>query len=242
MKGLLYCDFLLNKKWFLGAGIVTVIGAAALFISYSILYNEIYGDIVISLTYLGVQAIVAFSCTEWLGRSLESNIKCRFTDYVLTSGISKRTFAQTELAKNLLSSAISYFMCMVVQLAVRLHTASLFTPIALFDLILIVGILRWITSLVTLSLRNAELSGLIVAIAFIIVVILLFQIPRSYTVIDDVIYGEIGFLECIFFLADIFPFHYVCSILLAYLAVIAVIYVIVYVLFLHRIRKGDVCK
>ena len=232
MKGLLYYSFLLNKKWFIGAGITAVVGTAISFF----LYGSSQSSYVISeFIYVGVQLVVAFICTEWLGRSLEADIKCRFADYVLTSGISKKTYVLAELTKNIISMAIVYAMCIVIQLVMRFWDVSAFAPVFLLGFVMTVGMLRWITSLVTIPLRSAEKSGLIVVIAFVLVIILLLAVP-PVKVNYGVIYGEEHFIQ--YLISSEMSWLYQ----IIYLAIIAAIYAIVYALFLRRIRKGDVCR
>lgn len=234
MKGLLYCDFLLNKKWFLGAGIITVLGTAVCFILFKSFWN---GNIIMPPVCGAVQAITAFICTEWLGRSLETDIKCRFADYVLVSGVSKKTFVLVELVKNIISIATSFAMCMVMQLVLRLLDKQAFDPILLLVYILILGASRWITSLITISLRNAEKAGLIVAIGFVLFVVLPYVFIGAS--IDKI--GSFGY--CIWYLTEyLIWLGYEWVLGLLFYAVIIGVYAIVYVLFLRRIRKGDVCR
>lgn len=231
MKGLLYCGFLLNKKWFLSAGIIAVLGTAVCFFLYG---SFQYSEIIVYLIYTGAQGVVAVLCTEWLGRSLESNIKCRFADYVLTSGISKRTFVLTELVKNIISIAISYAMCMVIQLVMRFRALNFFVPDFLLGFILIVGVLRWITSLVTIRLRSAEKAGLIVFIAFVLVVVL------PYIALEKAMYIPLYYAD--YYIQYLIWCGFQWLLHLLFYVVIAAAYGIVYALFLRRVRKGDVCR
>ncbi|MDE6724592.1 MAG: hypothetical protein K2J79_03210 [Ruminiclostridium sp.] len=233
MKGLLYYSLLLNKKWFWGAGIIAAVSTAVCFFLYK---NDDAHNVIIELSFTLLQTIVVFICTEWLGRSLEADIKCRFADYVLTSGTSKRTFILVELAKNIISLAISYAMCIIMQFIMRFRDFTFLRPIILLNFLLIVGILRWITSLVTIPLRSAEKSGLIVVIAFVLVIIVLLALPPVKVNDGGIIYQEMPFIAYLVW-SEMLWLHQI-----VYLAVIAAIYAIVYALFLHRIRKGDVCR
>lgn len=234
MKGLLYCDFLLNRKWFLGAGIIIVLGTVISLILYYSLWN---GNIIMPFACGAAQAIAAFVCTEWPGRSLEANLKCRFTDYLLTSAISKRTFVLTELLKNIISMMISLAMCVVMQLVLSVLDKHVFNFLNLCIYILILGTLKWITSLVTVYLRSAEKAGLIVAIGFVLFVVF----PYIYvnTSINKI--GTLGY--SIWYFTEYLEWHgYGWILTLIFYGIIMGAYVITYELFLRRIRKGDVCK
>ena len=227
MKGLIYYSLLLNKKWFLGTGIIAAVSTAVCFF----LYKNDEHNAIIELSFALLQAVVVFICTEWLGRSLEADIKCRFADYVLTSGISKRTFILAELAKNIISLAISYAICIVMQLIMNFCDFSLLRPIILLTFVLIAGVLRWITSLVTICLRSAEKAGLIVAIGF----VLLTVIP--YNVIVSIEPDALAYFE--YYLQE-YSLKWVIHLLFYIVTVVA--YAVVYALFLRRVRKGDVCR
>ncbi|MDE6579923.1 MAG: hypothetical protein K2K41_05270 [Ruminiclostridium sp.] len=227
MKGLLYYSLLLNKKWFLGAGIIAAVSTAVCFF----LYKNDEHNAIIELSFALLQAVVVFICTEWLGRCLEADIKCRFADYVLASGISKKGFVLTELMKNIISMMISYAMCIVVQLVMEIRDRGALMPDFLLGFILIVGVLRWITSLVTICLRSAEKAGLIVAIGF----VLLTVIP--YNVIVSIEPDALAYFE--YYLQE-YSLKWIIH-LLFYIVIVGA-YVVVYALFFRRVRKGDVCR
>ena len=232
MKGLLYYSLLLNKKWFWGAGIIAAVSTAVCFF----LFKTDEHNTVIEMCFVLLQPVMMFVCTEWLGRSLEADIKCRFADYILTSGISKRTFVLTELAKNIIALTISFIMCTATQVIMSFRDPALLRPIILLVFVLTVGVLRWITSLVTISLRSAEKAGLIVVIGFVLVVILLLAVPPIEVNHGGIVYTEEHFI--VYMISSEMPWLY----LILYSLLIAVIYAIVYALFLRRIRKGDVCR
>lgn len=227
MKGLLYYNLLLNKMWFLAAGIAAAVGTAVCFFLYK---NDDHNVILIMIFPL-LQVIVAFICTEWLGRSFETDIKCRFADYILTSGISKKTYVLAELAKNIISTAIAYVMCIAMQLIMLFRGLGAFMPAFLLGFVLVVGVLRWITSLVTICLRSAEKAGLIVAIGF----VLLTVIP--YNVIVSIEPDALAYFE--YYLQE-YSLKWVIH-LLFYIVTVGA-YAVVYALFLRRVRKGDVCR
>lgn len=227
MKGLIYYSLLLNKKWFLGTGIIAAVSTAVCFF----LYKNDEHNAIIELSFALLQAVVVFICTEWLGRSLEADIKCRFADYVLTSGISKRTFILAELAKNIISLAISYAICIVMQLIMNFRDFSLLRPIILLTFVLIAGVLRWITSLVTICLLSAEKAGLIVAIGFVLLTVIPYNVIVSIEP-DALAYFEYYLQEC--------SLKWVIHLFFYIITVGA--YVVVYALFLRRVRKGDVCR
>ncbi|MDE7229131.1 MAG: hypothetical protein K2N56_01500, partial [Oscillospiraceae bacterium] len=114
MKGILYGNFLLNKKWFIAAGITAVIGTAFCAFWLKLVPNDTTG--VPGVLFSGVQMAVIAIVMEWLGRNLEANIRCRFTDMTLAGGISRNTFVISELLKNFISIGIGFVMCVIMQL------------------------------------------------------------------------------------------------------------------------------
>lgn len=228
MKGLLYCDLLLNKKWFLGAGIAAVLGT----VLFTVLYSNMKDNMVIMFAYVAVQVVVLALSTEWLGRNLESNIKCRFADYALASGISKNAFVLTELAKNIVSILIGFAMCILIQLVMLTQDSCFLTENTvklLFSFTLFIGMVNWIISPLIINFRNAEKASLFVGIILsfgAIIPITIAAVNNSDS--DDIMVSLIELINRSWF----FP---------AVLGVIAAVYGIVYVLFLNRIKRGDVC-
>ncbi len=163
MKGILYGNFLLNKKWFIAAGIAAVLGTAFCAFFVSLVPDE--AGVVATVLQLVVIAIIM----EWPGRNLEANIKCRFTDITLAGGITKSTFVTSELLKNVISIGIGLVMCMVMQLAMSVFDKSFFTleTVKLIAVMAVtMGALEWTASPLVIHFKSAEKAGLLMGLIF----------------------------------------------------------------------------
>ncbi len=163
MKGILYGNFLLNKKWFIAAGIAAVLGTAFCAFFVSLVPDE--AGVVATVLQLVVIAIIM----EWPGRNLEANIKCRFTDITLAGGITKSTFVTSELLKNVISIGIGLGMCMVMQLAMSVFDKSFFTleTVKLIAVMAVtMGALEWTASPLVIHFKSAEKAGLLMGLIF----------------------------------------------------------------------------
>lgn len=112
MKGLLYESFLLNRKWFLIAGIIGMLGTLVSVLLISTSNSNFMG--VANILFITSETIAVILCAEWLDRHLEKDLKCRFVDVTLAAGISKNMFVLSELVKNLLTIAIGFVMCLAM--------------------------------------------------------------------------------------------------------------------------------
>ncbi len=230
MKGLLYGNFVLNKIWFIAAGIVMVVGVAVTAVLYNIDPDSGVAQFGLMITELFVIA----TCVEWLGRNLESNLKSRFADYALAGGISKGQFVTSELLKNLISIGIAFVMCVVTQLVLSVFDRGLFSLENVRNaalIVLFVGALEWICVPVAINLKNAEKAGLLVGIVLGFGIIMpgmtLFKI---LTIEKKEQRGEI-IMRII--TAPWFGW--------AVVGVCAAIYAIFYFVLLKRVKRGDVC-
>ncbi len=230
MKGLLYGNFVLNKIWFIVAGIVMVVGVAVTAVFCNIAPDSGFGEFGLMISELVVISI----CVEWLARNLESNIKSRFADYALAGGISKGQFVTSELLKNLISIGIAFVMCVVMQLVLSVFDRGLFSLENVRNtalIVLFVGAVEWICAPVVINLKSAEKAGLLVGIVFgfgvVLPVVALFNILAAEK--------EEHLSE--------FIMHVIAEPWFSWAAVgvCAVIYAIFYYVLLRRVKRGDVC-
>lgn len=164
MKGILYGNFLLNKKWFVAAGITAALGTVLCALLVKLVPDN--GGVA-AMLFLGLQLMVVTITMEWLGRNLEANIKCRFTDVTLAGGISKNMFVMSELLKNLITIGIGLLICVIMQLVMNIFSSGFFTletvktmaVIALF-----IGAIEWVVNPLVIALKSAEKAGLLVGI------------------------------------------------------------------------------
>ncbi len=230
MKGLLYGNFVLNKIWFIVAGIVMAAGTALT----AVLYNIDPDSGVAQFGLMIIELVILSICVEWLGRNLESNLKSRFADYALAGGISKGQFVTSELLKNLISIGIAFVMCVVTQLVLSVFDRGLFSlenvrNVALYALF--IGAVEWICVPVVINLKSAEKAGLLVGIVLGFGVVLpVGALIMIFLAGKDETLGE--------FIMRVFPEPWFGW---AVVGVCAAIYAIFYFVLLRRVKRGDVC-
>lgn len=227
MKGLVYAGLVLNKTYFIAAGIVAVAGTAL--VSW---LGRVFGDdetsIVISIFLLGMQFVVMAIVEEYLARDFEKNIKSRFADYAL-AGMSKTKFVTAELLKNIISMATAFAVTVLMQLvfmAVNPGMSDANRIFVLAGLAILVGAIDWVCLPLVISLKSAELAGLIVGLC--IGFGILMPTMVVFQMYDDV------WIK----LADFFSNG---PVFLCVLATGAAFYALFYLILLNRVRKGDVC-
>ncbi len=227
MKGILYGNFLLNKKWFIAAGIAAVLGTAFCAFFVSLVPDE--AGVVATVLQLVVIAIIM----EWPGRNLEANIKCRFTDITLAGGITKSTFVTSELLKNVISIGIGLVMCMVMQLAMSVFDKSFFTleTVKLIAVMAVtMGALEWTASPLVIHFKSAEKAGLLMGLIF-----------GFGLVLTMITFCTIFTEEKETFVSGFFSLLSGNWLPLIIVGISAAIYVIFYFVLLSRVKRGDVC-
>ena len=228
MKGILYGNFLLNKSWFIASGIVAVLGTVLCALC-KILIPTTSSEFLMVL-FGGVQLVTFAILTEWLGRNLEANIKCRFTDMTLAGGISKNMFVMTELVKNLLTIALGLAVCLLMQLVMNVFDNSFFTwerIKLLLLLVLFVGAFEFAMNPLIINLKSSEKAGLLFgSVVGFGIVCPLIAVSRffEYNLLPD-IYNVI--------ISPLFT--------PAFVGFCAAVYVLFYFILLRRVKKGDVC-
>lgn len=227
MKGLVYAGLVLNKTYFIAAGIVAAAGTAL--ISW---LGRILGDpessVVISIFMLGMQFVVMAIVEEFLARDLEKNIKSRFADYAL-AGMSKAKFVTAELLKNVISMVTAFALTVLMQLvfmAINPGMTSAGRIYVLAGMATLIGLVDWISLPLVVYLKSAERAGLIVGLflgfGVVMPVMVLFKLFDNF-------WGAV---------VDFFSNGLV---LLWVLGIGAAFYALFYWILLNRVRKGDVC-
>ena len=230
MKVILYGNFLLNKKWFIAAGITAVLGTAFCALFVSLVPDE---SGVVSTLFLGLQMVVLAILMEWLGRNLEANIKCRFTDITLAGGITKNTFVMSELLKNFITIGVGIAMCVIMQLVMSVFDKSFLTlgsVKVMAVLAVCVGSIEWCVNPLTISLKSAEKAGLVVGMA------LGFGVVIPLMIICNIVSGETDN-----FVSGFFSLLAGGWLPLIILGISAALYAVFYFALLARVKKGDVC-
>lgn len=231
MKGILYGNFLLNRKWFLWAGIAAVFSTAACVILNFTLDKTPENTQLIGSMQIFTEIIVLALCEEWLGRNLENNIKCRFTDYTLAGGISKNTFVLSELLKNVITMVIGLAMCVAMDGVMSAFDSSFWSVGHIKLLIgaaLLIGALDWVMLPLVIKLKSAEKAGLTVGMSMgfgiVMPTMIVYKMNSELDIMTSLLklFGEDWF----------FP---------AFLGVCAALYAISYAVILHRVKWGDVC-
>ncbi len=230
MKGILYGNFLLNKKWFIAAGITAVLGTAFCAFFVSLVPNN---EGVVATLFIGLQLVVLAIIMEWLGRNLEANIKCRFTDITLAGGISRNMFVTSELLKNVITIGIGLVMCIIMQLVMSVFDRRFFT-LETVKIIMVLasscGSIEWIVNPFVIDFKSAEKAGLVVGLVFgfglVLPIMVLCNVLTEET--ESLLSGFITLLSNGW-------------LLLILLGISTALYVIFYFVLLERVKKGDVC-
>lgn len=230
MRGLLYCNFLLNRKWFLAAGITAVLCTAACAVLAVVLGDAPEYKQLIGSTFILTEVVVLAVCEEWLARNLERNIKCRFTDLTLAGGISKNTFVLSELVTNVIAITIGFAMCMAmtgVMSAVDSSFWSVENVKILTAFTLLIGAVDWIMLPLVIKLKSAEkagmTTGLIAGFGIVFPIVVAFNL------------NEMNLMETLMKLLAkpwFFP---------VFIGACAALYAVFYAIMLRRVKKGDVC-
>lgn len=230
MKGILYVNFLLNKKWFIAAGITAVLGTAFCALLVSFVPDEAG---VVSTLFFGLQMVVMAIIVEWLGRNLEANIRCRFADITLAGGISKNTFVMSELLKNFITIGIGFAMCIIMQLMMSVFDKSFFTLETVKVIAVLAvsyGAIEWTVNPLVIDFKSAEKAGLVIGL------ILGFGIVMPLMIICNAFSEETADIVSGFF--ELLSGNWMPLIISG---ISAALYAVFYFALLARVKKGDVC-
>lgn len=232
MKGLIYGDFTLNKKWFIIAGVFAAISAAVGAVLINVMGGDPEGVNLINNLMLLFEIVPIVLCLEWLGRNLEANLKNRFANYAL-SAVSHNTFTLAMLMDNILTTVAGLAMSLAVRGIMSAFDSSYWTTdhvklmcgIALF-----MGAFEFILVPLVIKLKSAEKAGMIVGLTagfgVIFPIMLVFEAKNGN-------------------LSALLP--KICEIVAkdwfipAFIGGCAAVYALAYVLLITRIKKGDVC-
>lgn len=227
MKGLVYAGLVLNKTYFIVAGIVAAAGTAL--ISW---LGRVIGDpetsVVISMFMLGMQYVVIAIVEEYLARDFEKNIKSRFADYAM-AGMSKAKFVATELLKNIISMVTAFALTVLMQLvfmAINPGMTSANRIYGLAVLAILTGVLDWMSMPLVVYLKSAEKAGMVIGLCLGFGVVL--PLMAVFKMFDNV------WIRLADFFSNGAAFLWV-------LGVGAAFYALFYWILLNRVRKGDVC-
>lgn len=242
MKGILYEGFLLNRKWFLAAGIIAALGTLTCAAMIAVSDKDPVLTGTTNVIFIVVLALTTVMCAEWLDRHLESNLKCRFVDVTLAGGISKSGFVMSLMLENLITTAISFLMCLAMNGVMFVTDKAVGGEVPFWDvfyiklavlLALFAGIVDFISLPLVIELKSAEKAGLVIGIIFGFGIVLPGMIIYNYLNPEP---GKFGvFLEMIYKFLDA-PYFYP-----AVIGAAAVIYAVFYVITLNRVKRGDVC-
>ncbi len=235
MKGLLYCNFTLNKKWFLISGIVAAVGVAV----GAVLFNVMGGDeeslkLINSLMLL-FELVAMLLCAEWTGRNLDANLKNRFVNYTLASSVSHNAFVLTELIQNVICTVIGFVMCLGMTGILCIFDGSFWnvdTLKLLGGFALFVAVFDFSLIPLTIKFKSSEKAGAVVGLiaGFGIVCPMIVWYRMSHP--DDNSYDMLNVITPLTDKAWFAPVYFgVCA------ALIAIFSAITY----HTLKKGDVC-
>lgn len=232
MKGILYGNFLLNRKWFLAAGITAVLSTAACVVLMSVLDKSPENTQIIDNLFIMMEIIVLALCGEWHARNLEQNIKCRFTDYTLAGGISKNMFVLSELLKNLITVVIGFAMCAAMSGVMSAFDSSFWSIDDIKLLIaatLLISVVDWVLIPLVIKLKSAEKAGVVAGL------VLGFGVLIPLDLIFEASGSNVNLFSA---LIDLFNKDWF---FFAFLGGCAALYAIFYAIILRRVKWGDVC-
>lgn len=232
MKGLLYTYSLLNKTYFIVAGIIFAASTAAAAVLFGM--NKDDPAIIMGYsTFTMLMAIVsAIILMEPITRDLEKNMKSRFLNYSLT-GITRRQFMLTQLVINLGSCLVGAVMLLLHYFIVNAACPDTYNiktlgVMALF--ILLAGIMEWILIPLTIKLKSSEKAGAVFGfvLGFGVVLPIMITIMNSEN-------PEESFMS-----ADTFSFV-TPEVMFIALGVAVAAYIIGWFVISKRVEKGDLC-
>lgn len=228
MKGILYSFFAKNYSYFTGALIycaaACALGFAALLLPDNILHNNGFNTLTIIIP------LILLVIPEFVLRDLESDIKSRYADYVLTA-VTRDTFALGMMIKNLI--------CMAAGLALSMLVAAVYYFVGITDVTIFVllpamaaicGAVDWACTPLVIQMKSAEKAGLTVGLIIGIAVILPLMIAVSVFADED----ASVFLSIVNWLTG------AQALIPAYL-IAAALYAGFYFILLKRLERGNVC-
>lgn len=235
MKGLIYGDFTLNKKWFIMAGIIAAIGAAVGGVLVNVLDDSPDAVTLIDNTLFLFEIFPLVLCIEWLGRNLERHIKSRFADYALSAPVSKGKFVLTELTQNALSLVIGFAMCLALRGIVCIFDGSYWSVDHLKMLAgLVLFMFVFDTALIPLviKLKSDEKAGMVIGLitgfGIVFPLVTWFKVTHK----EDTMGQLLKIITELINKAWFFP---------AYIGVCAALSAVFCAVTYHMLKKGDVC-
>lgn len=229
MKGLLYASCVLNKKFFIGAGIAAAAATILAVVCELLLEERFFREIAYNAIMIAsiIPSVIAL---EFPARDLEKNLKSRFANYALAGGITKNRFVLAELLKNLMCVVFGAAVCGIVSLiCIAVKPGYLVTSNIVFHLLIIVviGVVEWCVMPLTITTKSAEKAGLIIGACIGFGLILPFNLLAN-AITDGSAFEFLNLLS-----EPWMPW--------AILGIAAIIYAVVYIILLARVKRGDVC-
>lgn len=228
MKGLITSWLYCRKSYFITALLFFVLTCAAMTIVIPLLNleeNEQLKPIAAFGTFLLGFAVMVI-CGESLDKDLEDMLKTGFANYALIGGISKRSFVNQLLVRNLICCGLSLIvgtavMTLYFALTRENMTAKMWLLIP-FLVLLIHGVDFWITPLV-IKFKNAEKAGFVLGLC--VGVIVFFVVVGAKITDSEILITVI--------------FDPITEALI--IAALILLYIPAYYVTLSRIKRGDIC-
>ncbi len=229
MKGILYSFFAKKHSYFTGALIYCAAACALGFVTLILPDKILLNDGLKTLSVI-IPLILLVIPEESVLRDLESDIKSRYADYVLTA-VTRDDFARGMLIKNLICMAAGLALSMIVALTYYLVGIADSTLFVLLPAIAAIsGAVDWACTPLVIQMKSAEKAGLTVGLIIGIAIILPLMIAVNVFADED----STLYMSIINWLTG-------AQVLIPTFIISAAVYAGFYFILLKRLERGNVC-
>lgn len=229
MKGILHSFFIKKYSYFTGA-LIYCAAACALGILTMLLPHKIMLNDGIRTLSIIIPLILLVIPEEAVLRDLESDIKSRYADYVLTA-VTRDTFARGMLIKNLICMAAGLVLAMIVAMVyhfIGIADSAIF--VLLPAMAAISGAVEWTCTPLTVRMKSAEKAGMTVGLIIGFVIVLPLMIAVNVFADED----STLYMSIINWLTG-------AQVLIPTFIISAAVYAGFYFILLKRLERGNVC-
>lgn len=228
MKGLITSWLYCKKTYFIIDAAVFVLACAAITVVVPLLNLEEnqYLQPVVSIGALLLGFSVMVICGESLDKDVEDMLKTGFADYVLTGGISRHSFVNVLLVRNLICCGLSLaegavILGLYLSFTKTQAAAEIWLIVPL--LVLLIHSVDFMITPLVIKFKNAEKAGFVLGLVF-GMIIFVFMGSIEITDSETLITMAVDPLTAAIIIAGLI-----------------LLYIPAYFLTLNRIKRGDIC-